>query len=147
MKKGTVFIIAGVGAVALYFLSRVKASQTLKVYFDTIKIGKIKGISIPDIFAKFRIVNPSNTPLSVSAIAGDIYINDSQVADVQQTESLVIPARQEVSYSVKIKVNAIQTVFSLISFLKKKQKVKITFDGTINSTGVMIPVKQTIYAS
>jgi LEA14-like dessication related protein len=147
MKKTGALLLVGLGAVALYFFSKVKASQVLKVYFDSLQIGKIKGLKLPDIFAKFRIVNPSNTALSVTAIAGDINVNGSQFADVQQTEKLEIPPNKEVFYSVKIRVNGIQAVYTIISLLRKKQKIKVDFNGTVNSTGILIPIEQTIYQS
>lgn len=147
MKKAGTFILLGIGAVALFFLSRARAGQALKIYFDSLQIGKIKGLRVPDIFARFRIVNPSNTPLSVNSIAGDLFVNGSQFADVQQTEKIDIPGNKEIFYNVKITVNALQAVQTLISFLRQKQKVKIDFTGTVNSSGLLIPINQTIYQS
>lgn len=147
MKKSSLIITAVLGAVALFFYSRMASAKSIKVYFSSLDIGKIKGFSLPEMFAKFRIVNPTNTALSVSALAGDIYVNDRPLASISQIEKLEIPAKQEVIYKVKISTPITSALPILISLVKKKQKIKITYSGTINSAGVLIPIEDTIYQS
>lgn len=145
MKKTGLYISAIIGAVALYFFSKSQAVKSVKVYFDSLSIGKLKGFKIPDLIAKFRIVNPTNTPLSVRAIAGDIFVNGKQIASFNQVENLEIPANNEVIYSVDIKPDNLGVILSVISFLKKKQKIKIEYTGTVNSSGVTLPISDTVY--
>jgi LEA14-like dessication related protein len=147
MKKSSLIITAVLGAVALFFYSRMASAKSIKVYFSSLDIGKIIGFSLPEMFAKFRIVNPTNTALSVSALAGDIYVNDKPLASISQIEKLEIPAKQEIIYKVKISTPIISALPILISLVKKKQKIKITYSGTINSAGVLIPIEDTIYQS
>jgi hypothetical protein len=147
MKKSGLFITAIIGAVALFFYSRANAVKSIKVYFNSLQFGKIKGFSIPDIFAKFRIVNPTNTPLAVRSLAGDLLINGEQFASVQQTENLEIPANNEVIYSVKVTPSAMGIVTTLINMLRRKQKYSVTFTGSLNSSGVVLPISETIYQS
>jgi LEA14-like dessication related protein len=145
MKKSSLIFTAILGAVGLFFYSRMASAKVLKIYFDSLDIGKIKGFSLPDMFAKFKIINPSNTPLSIQALAGDIYFNDQSLAYVSQTEKFTIPANQEIIYKVKITTPILSVLPVLISIIRKKQKIKLTFTGTINSSGVLIPVNNTIY--
>lgn len=145
MKKSSLIFTAILGAVGLFFYSRMASAKSLKIYFDSLDIGKIKGFSLPDMFAKFKIINPSNTPLSIQALAGDIYFNDQSLAYVSQTEKFTIPANQEIIYKVKITTPILSVLPVLISIIRKKQKIKLTFTGTINSSGVLIPVNNTIY--
>lgn len=145
MKKSSLIFTAILGAVGLFFYSRMASAKALKIYFDSLDIGKIKGFSLPDMFAKFKIINPSNTPLSIQALAGDIYFNDQSLAYVSQTEKFTIPANQEIIYKVKITTPILSVLPVLISIIRKKQKIKLTFTGTINSSGVLIPVNNTIY--
>ena len=147
MKKSGLLIAGVLGAVALFFYSRASAVKSLKVYLDSIDMGKITGFNLPELFAKFRIVNPSNTPLSVTSLAGDIFVNDKQLASIQQTEKLEIPANQEILYKVKIKTPVLSVLPILISFLRRKQKFKLTYKGDLNSSGVIIPIEDTIYQS
>jgi len=34
---------------------------------------------------------------------------------------------------------------TIISFLNKKQKIKIDYTGTVNSSGIVIPISDTVY--
>lgn len=145
MKKTGLYIAGIIGAVGLFFLSRGQAVKSIKVYFDNLSLGKIKGFNLPDVLAKFRIVNPTNTPLSVRAIAGDIFVNGKQIASFRQVENLEIPANQEIIYPVVIKPESVGVIMTVISFLKKKQKIKIDYTGTVNSSGVVIPISDTVY--
>ena len=145
MKKTGLYLTAIFGAVALYFFSRGNAVKSLKVYFNSLSLGSTKGFKIPDVLAKFRIVNPTNTPLSVRAIAGDIFVNGKQIASFSQVENLEIPANQEIIYSVTIKPDNVGLIMTIISFLKKKQKIKIDYTGTVNSSGIVLPISDTVY--
>ena len=76
----------GAGAVALYFWSKAQAGKNIKVYLSGVSLGRGSNV-IPDIFAKFRIVNGSNTPITLKSIVGDLFVNDKQIASVSNTES------------------------------------------------------------
>lgn len=134
----------GAGAVALYFWSKAQAGKNIKVYLYGLSLSK--GTSaIPDIFAKFRIVNGSSTPVTLKSIVGDVFVNDKQIASVSNTESFSIPANKEVFYSVKLSPNVFTLVSIVWNLIKSKQRIKVTFNGTINTTGIMIPLNETIY--
>ena len=143
MKKYFPFIVIG-GAVALYFLSKAGAAKKIRVYFKDISLGKSKGLHLPDIFARFRIVNPTNTPLSVDSIAGDIYFNKNLLASVQNLSKFTIEPNSELIYPVKIETSAFSLLQTLYDYLRNKEKITISFDGTVNSSGVVIPVKQIV---
>ena len=142
MKKLLPFILIG-GAVVFYFLSRGGTAKRIRVYFKDLTFGKMSGL-IPEIFARFRIVNPTNTPVSVDSIAGDIYFNQQQLASVQNLSRINIPANSEIVYPIKIQVSAISVLTTIYRFIKNKERLKITFDGSINTTGIVIPIQQTI---
>jgi len=148
MKKYGVVIGALVVGAFLYFRSKAKAGGNVKVYLDGLSLDKSKGLSIPNINANFKLVNPTSTPLSVNSITGEIYYNDNLISNVQNLSKIDIPARAEINYSIKVKTPVISLLSSIISFFvnkKKGVKAKITFKGNINSTGVLIPIEQTIY--
>lgn len=141
--KLTYLLPIGAGAVALYFWSKAQAGKNIKVYLSGLSIGK--GKAIPDIFAKFRIVNGSNTPVTIQSIVGDLFVNDRQLASVSNTERFDIPGNKEVFYSVKVSPN-IFTILSIVTnLIKAKQRIKVTFNGTVNTTGLVIPINETIY--
>lgn len=142
--KLTYLLPIGAGAVALYFLSKAQAGKNIKVYLSGISLSKGSNV-IPDIFTKFRILNGSSTPVTLKSIVGDLYVNDKQIASVSNTESFAIPANKEVFYSVKVTPNVFTLLAIVTNLIKAKQRIKISFTGTVNTTGVMIPISETIY--
>jgi hypothetical protein len=142
--KLTYLLPIGAGAVALYFLSKAQAGKNIKVYLSALSTAK--GTSVfPDIFAKFRIVNGSSTPVTLKSIVGDLYVNDRQIASVSNTENFSIPANKEVFYSVKVTPNLFTLLSIVTNLIKAKQRIKVTFTGTVNTTGLIIPINETIY--
>jgi LEA14-like dessication related protein len=144
MKKYLPFVLIA-GALAYYYISFGSAAKKLKFYFQSIKFGSSKGLSIPPIFAVFRIVNPSNTTITVDSIAGDITINGSALASIQNLEKFTVSARSERLYEVKIQApitNLLSTVYALLT--SKGKRYAIAFDGTVNAAGAAISVNQTV---
>jgi len=144
MKKYLPFVLIA-GAVAYYYLSFGTAAKKIKVYFQSIKFGKSRGLSIPPIFAVFRVVNPSNTTLTIDSIAGDILVNGTTLASIQNLEKFTIPARSEKFYDVKVEApisNVLSTAYSL--FTTRGKKYTISFDGTVNAAGAAIAINQTV---
>jgi LEA14-like dessication related protein len=142
--KLTYLLPIGAGAVALYFWSKAQAGKNIKVYLSGLSLSKGTN-AIPDIFTKFRIVNGSNTPVTLKSIVGDVYVNDKQIASVSNTDSFLIPSNKEVYYSVKLSPNVFTILTIVTNLIKAKQRIKVTFSGTINTTGVMIPINETIF--
>jgi LEA14-like dessication related protein len=143
MKRNLLLIGGAVAAAALYFWSRGKASEKLRVYFQGISTTK-SGKLIPNIFVNFRLVNPTSTALSVDSIAGDIIVNGKAISAVQNLSKINIPANGQTIYPIQIYIQGFQAVMLIMDFIKKRQKVNITFEGTVNSSGFVIPLKQTV---
>ena len=144
MTKKTLIIVGVLAAAGLYLLSRSAAAQKLKIYFKTLTVGKIKGFNIPEIFAQFSIVNPTNTTLTVDSIAGDIFVNKKLFTSFQNLNKVTIPANAEIIYPIKLQIQTLSAVLSIISLIKNKEKLNVYFDGTVNSSGFVIPIKDTI---
>lgn len=145
MKKYLPFIlIAGAGAL-LFFGSMAGAGRKIKVYFQSLKFGKVKGLSVPDVFAIFRIVNPTNTTLTVNSFQADMFVNDKYFGNIQNLTKTDLPANAETLYEVKIQLSVISVAVQLIQILRKKEKIKITYTGTVNVAGIVLPVNETVY--
>ena len=56
-----------------------------------------------------------------------------------------IPANKEVFYSVKVTPNLFTLLSIVTNLIKAKQRIKVTFTGTVNTTGLIIPINETIY--
>ena len=144
MRKIIPIILLGGAAVALFFLSRAGAARNLKVNFNRNKADWKKGSWLPVIFAEFNLINGSNTPLSLNSIVGEIIVNNQVVATVSMLEKMTIPANSASVLNVKVETSATGAGQVLLSLLQKKQKINVEFNGTVNSSGIQIPINQTI---
>ena len=143
MKRNLLLIGGAVAAAALYFWSRGKAGEKLRVYFQGITTSR-SGKLIPNLFVNFRIVNPTSTALSVDSIAGDIIVNGKPISAVQNLSKINIPANGQTIYPIQVYIQGFQAVMLILDFVKKRQKINVTFEGTVNSSAFVIPVKQTV---
>lgn len=144
MKKQFLFI--GIGAaVLLYFLSKRSAAKNLKIYFQTLSLKKPKGLNFPTVQAVFRIVNPTSSTLTIDSIAGDITVNNKFLSSLSQIDPISIPANSETLYNINIKTpifNALTTLVSL--FQTRSKQIKVDFNGTVNSGGILLPINETV---
>jgi LEA14-like dessication related protein len=144
MKKYIPFIaVLGVSAI-YFFMSKAKAVKSLKVYFQTLKFDKVTGFRIPPIYAVFRIVNPTDTSLSVDSIAGNVTVNNKLLATIQNLNKIEIAGRSEILYPIKIQAPVLSTAFTILDLIKTPGKMKVAFDGTVNAGNVTIDVEQSI---
>jgi len=144
MKKSLPFIIAGAGLILFYFLSKAKAGKSLKINFFDISFGSGSGFNVPDLFVRFQIINPSRTPITIDSIVGDLIINNENFATISNVEKFTIPAQQTILYKVKVQIGVLNAFTTLYTLFKNKQKLKVTFNGNVNSSGIMIPINQTL---
>jgi len=145
MKKSMIWLI-GLGAVAiLYLMGKKSASEQLRINLVNFKLKSNKGFNLPNIFLDFKIINPSDTILSVTSIVGDLFINGNQLSTISNLEKLNIPANQSVIYSVKVETSVLSAIQTLYALWKNKSKLKVEFKGVMNSEGFVIPIENTIY--
>lgn len=147
MQKNTtiaLLLCAGViYAVSLY--GKTTAAKNLKVLFQGLKFEKSgSGNLLPALLLSFKIINPSSNTLQINSIVGDIFLNDSLLSTVEQTNPINIPANNISIYTIKLQTGITNVLQSFLSLIRKKQKAVIRFEGVANSSGFMIPIKQTI---
>jgi len=144
MRKLLPFIAIGGAGILLLMLSRGQAAKNLKVYFRDIIIKPKGGISIPDLIARFNIVNGSNTALKIRSLVGDLSINGNILSSVQALDELLIPANGTTIINVKLETSSFNLVSTLVNLISQKRGFTAKFEGTINSQGVLIPISQSI---
>jgi hypothetical protein len=144
MKKSIPFIIAGAGLILFYFMSKAKAGKSLKVNFHDILFGSSSGFNIPDMYVRFQIINPSSTPITIDSIVGDVIINGNSFATISNTSKFQIPAKETILYKVKVQIGLLNVATTLYDLYRNKEKFNVTFNGSINSSGLLIPINQTI---
>lgn len=140
--KATYLLPIAAGAAVLYFMSKAQAGKNIKVYLHGLSFGG--GSIVPNVFLKFRLVNGTSTTVTISSIVGDVAINGKQFASVSNTKAFNIPANSETFYTVKLTPSALSSIAIVYNLLKNKQRVIAEFNGTVNSTGMLIPIQQKI---
>lgn len=144
MKKYLPYILGGAAFIGLYFITRGRAAKKLIINFKDITVGNIKGLKVPDIFVRFNVVNPTSTPLSVTSIAGQIFLNGYLFTTVQNLDRVNIPGNTETIYSVKVLPPGFTAFLAIYKLIKNKQNADIEFKGTINTTGVTLPINESV---
>lgn len=134
---------------ALYYgwnlFSQRNAAKSAKFFFDGMDIKPGQGFSSPDFIARFRLLNPSNTTITARNITGEVLVNGKQFGIVSSVDAIKIPASSEAIAKVKLRIPIASLLTSIISLIRSKKKLSVVFDGSINSNGVLIPVKQQIF--
>lgn len=144
MKKATLLYVGAAAAILLYLLSKKSAASNLKVYFQSVALKKAPGLVLPTVQATFRLVNPTSSPLTITSIAGDLLINNNFFSSLSQTQSMIVPAQSESLYTINVKTPVLQALSTIVQLFKKKQKITVSFEGTVNSDGLLLPIKETI---
>jgi hypothetical protein len=134
-------LFLGLGGVAAWYLwTRVQLGQKTKLIFKKIRlIGK--GLS-KQLELNFKIQNPTNQTGVVSAITGEVYVNDRIVADFSSFGEQKIAPKSESDF----KVIATPTI-GIIQLLTQrgllKSGLKYKIKGTGNFDGIVAPFEYT----
>lgn len=145
MKKYFPLLLAA-AALTYYFMRKGNAAKNLKVYFAGLNFEKSSGV-VPNIIAIFRLVNPTNSSLTVTSIAGDISVNGKIVAGFSQVQKFEILPNSESNYKIKVTPSGFTVALTIIDLIKTKAKnLTANFNGTINADGLNIPINQTVKA-
>ena len=130
-------LILGIGGLAAWYLwTRVQLGQKTKLLFRKIRlIGK--GLS-KQIELNFKIQNPTNQTGVVSAITGEVYLNDRIVADFSSFGEQKIAPKSESDFKV-IATPTIGIVQLLTQKGLFKSGVKYRIKGTGNFDGIVAP--------
>jgi len=134
-------LFLGLGGVAAWYLwTRVQLGQKTKLIFKKIRlIGK--GLS-KQLELNFKIQNPTNQTGVVSAITGEVYVNERIVADFSSFGEQKIAPKSESDF----KVIATPTI-GIIQLLTQrgllKSGLKYKIKGTGNFDGIVAPFEYT----
>ncbi len=136
LTAGVIFAVSTYG--------KSEAAKNLKVLFQDLKFEKATGYNLPVMALNFKIINPTSSPLKISSIAGDLFVNGKLLSTVSQLNAVNIPANNTTFYTLRAETSITAAVSNLLSLIKNRGKITITFEGVVNSSGFSIPVSQTI---
>lgn len=135
--KNTLLIAAS--AVAIYFLLRgVGFINSVEIKLKKIRFAG--SFLMPEMFATFTIINPTDVTVNIDTVEGNLLYKQLQIASVSSNTSIQISSKQGVDIELKLlsKITDLITVIS--SALKGDINNNILFKGYIVSNGIPIPV-------
>lgn len=139
--KNAKYLIFGLGALAVwYFLGRMQLGKRVKLLFRKIRlIGK--GLS-KQIELNFEIQNPTNQTGTISALTGEVLVNDQIVADFSSFGEQKIAPKS----SSPLKIIAAPSI-GILQLLTTRglfnAGVNYTIKGTANFDGIIAPFEYT----
>jgi hypothetical protein len=71
-------------------------------------------------------------------------LNDNFFSSLSQTQSITVPGQSELLYTVNIKTPALNALYSIVKLFTQKLKMKVSFEGTVNSDGLLLPLSQSV---
>lgn len=140
MKKSILWVV-GLGLVGYYLLTR--RSLAKNITFDLADV-KFKGTVLkPIIQIFFSINNPTRQQATLRGLTGKIKFNGSAFANVTNFVPQTIMASQETIISIDVKPSIIGLSSTIIDLIRGKSKGgNISFEGSANVDGIMIPIIQ-----
>jgi LEA14-like dessication related protein len=134
-------VAAGVGYMALQALNFVKG---LKIEFSKISFGG--SLLAPEIYADFKIVNPTNFSVTVNSLDGGVYYNDKLIASVNSIREFQVSANTFVISNIKI-IPTIAGAMELIKqFLSKSITNDFRFIGHVYAGHIPFSINQKLSA-
>ena len=134
-SKFLVFGIAA-GLAAWWLLTRKNIGDKAKLLFK--KISYAGGLKNPRFLLDFVIQNPTNQTGTISAVTGEVYLNQKLVADFSSFGEQKISARSSSPFRVEAKpaISAL-SLFTQKGLFKKGLQYEIR--GTSNFDGIVVP--------
>ena len=136
MKTQNLVLLAAGGIATWYLWTRVNLGQKTKLIFKKIRLvgtGLSKKLQLD-----FKIQNPTNQTGVVSAITGEVYVNNNLVADFSSFGEQRIAAKSESDFNVIASPR-----ISILQLLTQKgwlqQGLTYTIKGTGNFDGIVAP--------
>jgi len=147
MKKNTMLYIgiAAFAAIGYFIYSKAKTAGRLTFNFAGIKLGKMTGINLPDVVIQIKVVNPTNTPLNITSVSGDIFFNGKLFTQFSNFTKTKFTPNSESIYEVTAKTSTVTSFLALVYAIKNKKfkKGTVGIKATINSEGAIIAVDET----
>lgn len=139
--KNPKYLILGAGALAVwYFIGRMQLGKKTKLIFRRIRlIGK--GLS-KQLELNFQVQNPTNQTGTISAMTGEVLVNNQVVADFSSFGEQKIAPKS----ASELKILAVPSIGILQLLTTKglfKAGVNYTIRGTGNFDGIIAPFNYT----
>lgn len=142
MAKNRGLIIGGIVAAAALLVGFIgkKAGDTARLRFNFSGVSlKFDGIR-PILNLKFALGNPSTSSYTVQALAGDVYLNGSNIGQVQSYDPVIINPLGITNVTLTLKLSLLGAIEQINKVINKEIAGKVEFRGAVTVAGVSIPV-------
>lgn len=136
-----IWILGGLGLLGIYLLTRRSLAKNLVFNLSDVKF--LGSVLKPIIKISFSVQNPSNQTATLKGVAGTLIFNGNPISNVSNFEQQTINARSESTITIDVKPSILGIASTIIDAIKGKRITgTITFNGSANVDGVLIPIKQ-----
>lgn len=129
---------------AIFYFSRLKSTgENLKVNLSNVSIKSSKGLNLPKIILTFELINVTNTSINLNAIVGDVYVNGSFLATINNLDRVIIGAKSKTNLNVELQTSILDagSIVKDLIFQKGKRSLNFTADIKLNVNGILLPIK------
>ena len=144
MQKTTYLPILLILGAAVYYFSRLKSTgENLKVNLRNISTRKSSGLSLPKIVLSFDVQNVTNNTVNLYGIVGDIYVNGSYLANINNLTPNFIKPLSNTVLEVELQTSILDAAPIIKDLILKtgKRNLKVTGNLTLNVNGILVPLK------
>ncbi len=129
--------VVALGAAAYFYKEydqRQKGQQTRNMKL------KIVGVAVQDgdIVITIKMLNPNSENMEVQSFVGQMLVNGQKVADVKMFGDYIAKGNSEITIPLIVKPKEPKLFQAVVTFLKNK--VKVTYTGTVNVNNAAIPL-------
>lgn len=144
MQKTTYLPILLILGAAVYYFSRLKSTgENLKVNLRNISTRKSSGLSLPKIVLSFDVQNVTNNTVNLYGIVGDIYVNGSYLANINNLTPNFIKPLSNTVLEIELQTSILDAAPIIKDLILKtgKRNLKVTGNLTLNVNGILVPLK------
>ena len=141
MKKIVITALLLIGSIWGYnTYAQSKASGTLKYQAGSFKFDKITTTSI-NAHGTLDVYNPTNTPISINGVVGEVFLNNSLLANFNNQKNITIQPNGTTSVGYDVSSFSTTVLNALIAAIAMGQNQTVTISGYIRYGVLQIPFK------
>jgi len=133
-----ILLLGGAAAALLYFLRQKRAAgENLRIEPIDIAIDSARSAStfwaVIYYNIKLRLINVEAASVNVSAIRLNVLLNNTKVAEINQTQGFIVPAKSEKVVNVQSTIQTAGIVNFIVDMIQNGFRFNIAIDGYVDT--------------
>jgi LEA14-like dessication related protein len=134
------------GGLLLFYLNRkskVNAFENMRFILSGAKIGG--SFLQPEIILHIIVQNPTDQPISVKSLAGDVLVNNTKVGNISNFTAFQIEPNTETTFDLKSRLSLAGFVTNIVNILDGSAGIAavVQVKGTVNVESTIVPINLT----